>query len=88
MAQRVHRNAGMEIEILSAMLVIQAHALPPLESEFRPGVCAVERGHGISLQSRGLRPAWQSRHKWQKRAIAQRVFRDGVRPNSRSKSII
>jgi hypothetical protein len=44
--QRVDRDAGMEIEIVSAVLIIQAHALAPLESEIGPGIGAVERGHG------------------------------------------
>jgi hypothetical protein len=49
MTQGIHRNAGMEIEIVSAMLVIQAHALAPLESEIGPGIGAVERRHGHFL---------------------------------------
>src|SRR5690606_16758741 len=46
MAQRVHRDAGMKVEIVSALLVIKAHALAPLKGEFRPSVCAIERRHG------------------------------------------
>ncbi|MNW04344.1 hypothetical protein D3C71_2004230 [compost metagenome] len=46
MAQRIDGNAGMEVEEFSAVLVIQAHALAPLEGEIGPGIGAVERRHG------------------------------------------
>jgi hypothetical protein len=41
MTECIDGDAGMEIEIVSAMLVIQSHTLAPLESEFGPGIRAV-----------------------------------------------
>ena len=51
MAERVHRDAGVEIEISGPVLADQAHALAPLESEWRSGVGAVQRGHDVPLWS-------------------------------------
>ena len=46
MAQGIDSNAGMEIEIGAAVLVIKAHAFAPLKGEFGAGIGAIERRHG------------------------------------------
>ena len=78
MAQCVDRDAGMEIEIVSAMLVIQAHALAPLESEIGPGIGAVERRHGFvsffgGVESRLAAQRDNSATKTKNALVAQRV---------------
>ena len=46
MPQGIDGNAGMEIEIVAALLVVKAHAFAPLKGEFGAGIGAKERRHG------------------------------------------
>src|SRR5882724_12528550 len=46
--ERIDGDAGVEIEISGSVLADQAHALAPLESEWRSGVGAVQRGHDLT----------------------------------------
>ncbi len=50
--ERIDRDAGVEIEISGSVLRDEAHALAPLESEWRSGVGAIQRGHDVPLGAR------------------------------------
>jgi hypothetical protein len=67
-AERIDRDARVEIEISGSVLADQAHALAPLESEWRSGVGPIQRGHNLSLWVRCWKLVLQMPHKNQKRA--------------------